>query len=465
MGLLDRINEQLRPRAAYPVGDADRSGWGDGMLGHDDAEFAPEKYGNYLCTSNDIYSIISLRARLRSRLILRTFHGRGADKSEVSTGPVADLLRHVNPFWTLPRLIRMDELSLGAWGESFWYVAKSPSGEPKEIWWLKAPRMRPVPDADNYLKGFIYESKFGEPIGFDADEIIWQRYPNPLDEYSPLSPLGAARLAADTSTAMQKANKNLFDQGLMAGGLIVPDTDKVTFSQEQATELEQLLDKRLKGVDKAHRWSVLRYEAQIKGLNVTPRDAEFGNGMNMTLRQACNAYGVPAPLLNEMSASTLTNVREYQRQLWEHSLQPDADFAAVEIEEQLLPMFRKSPGRTTVDHIEWDYSRVPALQEAASEVWTRDRQMIEVGAKTINEWRAEQGKGPVPWGDVYWAPVNKAPVDDGDGTPPSSTGQVAPAATPEDVADFTAVRSIRNQFDELTANLGALGYSPNGNGR
>jgi HK97 family phage portal protein len=462
MGLLDRIAEQMRPQAAaYPVGQADALGWMDGGFGHDDATFSPEKYGDYLVTSNEVYSVISLRARLRSSLKLRTFRGLGENKSEVSTGPVADLLHHVNPYWTFPRLIRMDELCMGAWGESFWYIAKSPSGVPKEIWWLKPSRMRPVPDATGYLSGFIYESAFGEPIAFTADEIVWQRYPNPLDEFAPMSPLAAARLAADTTNAMQKANKNLFDQGLMAGGLIVPETDKVTFSEEQARELEVLLDRRLKGVDKAHRWSVLRYEAQIKGLNVTPREAEWVSGMQMSLRQVCNVYGVPAPLMNDPASATLANVREFQRQLWEHSLQPDADFAAAEIEEQLLPMFGTRPGRQTVDHVEWDYSKVPALQESTSEVWTRDRQMIEVGAMTINEWRKQKGMPPVEWGDVFWAPVNKQPTDDAETDPPANAPPppVAPAADPEDVATSNAVRSIRQQFDDLTANLGALGYT------
>ena len=465
MGLLERVNAERSPQAAYPVGTADRLGWDDGPFGRDDAQFSPESYGNYLATSNDIYSIVSLRARLRSGLTLRTFNGRGSDKSEVSKGPVAELLRHVNPFWTFPRLIRMDELSLGVWGESFWAIEKTPMGEPREIWWLKSSRMRPVPDKDNYLAGFIYESAHGEPIGFDADEIVWQRYPNPIDEFAPLSPLAAARLSADTAHAMQKANKNLFDQGLMAGGLIVPETDKVTFSPEQATELEQLLDRRFKGVDKAHRWSVLRFEAQMKSLSVTPKDAEFANGMNMSLRQSCNAYGVPAPLLNEMSASTLTNVREYQRQLWEHALVPDADFAAAEIEEQLLPMFGKRSGRMTVDHCAWDYSRVPALQESASEAWGRERQMIEVGALTINEWRKSKGEPPVPWGDVYWAPVNKGAVEDGEDSP---AGKTMPASTPEemaDFADFQHVRSITQTFEELTAQFASAGWAVNGHGR
>lgn len=454
MNLLDRIEAHRNPQAAYPVGGAE--GWDYGPLGHDDERFSPAKYGDYLATSNEIFSIVSLRARLRSGLALRSFRGRGADKSEVTSGPVADLLRHVNPFWTFPRLIRMDELSLGVWGESFWAIEKTPMGEPREIWWLKSPRVRPVPDKDNYIKGFLYESSSGEPIPFRADEIVWQRYPNPIDEFAPLSPLAAARLAADTASAMQKANKNLFDQGLMMGGLVVPDTDKVSFSPAQAEELEQMLEKRFKGVDKAHRWAVLRYEAQLKNLGVTPKDAEFSNGLNMSLRQACNAYGVPAPLLNEMSAATLTNVREYQRQLWEHALVPDSDFAAAEIEEQLLPMFKRTPGRQSVDHVAWDYSGVPALQESATESWVREAQALDRAAITINEWRKSKGMPPVEWGDRPWIPVNKAQVGE-DGALSLPESQPDPAALADE-----PVQAITRRFEELTARLDMAGFVRNG---
>jgi hypothetical protein len=183
---------------------------------------------------------------------------------------------------------------------------------------------------------------------------------------------------------------------------------------------------------------------------VTPKDAEYVNGMVTSLRQVANAYGIPTPLLNDPMGATLSNVREYQRQLWEHTLVPDAGFGAAEIEEQLLPMFGRSPGRTTVDHVAWDYSKVPALQESASEIWGRDRQMIEVGAKTINEWRVENGMPPVPWGDVYWRPVNKEPVDDAD------AAGTDPAVSPQE----RVTASIYQQIDDLGAQLTLAGHMP-----
>lgn len=430
MGLVDRINAKWRDRKtsevarAWPVGEATEAVW-DARYGHDDSQFSPEEYGDYLVTSADVFAAASLRARLMSSLDLQLFRGRGADKKLVSTGPAVDLLRHVNPFWTWPRLQRMDELARCLWGETYWAIEKDTRGIPREIWWLKPSRVTPVPHTSDYLGGFIYEGVTGQTIAFRPDEIVWQRYPNPLDEFSALSPIAAARLAAETGSEMMKANRALWANGLQMGAMVVPPSG-LTFGKDQADDLRRHLEDRFTGSKNAHRWAVLRFEAQIKDLGVTQRDAEFLGGMSMTLRQVANAYGIPTPLLNDMEHATLANLGELHTVLWEDGLKPDAQLCAAEIVEQLLPMF---PGRQP-DYAEWDFSGVSALQESASEAWGRDRQAIEVGLLTINEVRNGRGLPDVAWGDQWWAPANKFAVTDADSTPQQSQHEGIPPDPP-----------------------------------
>lgn len=455
MGLAERVTAGMRqrrdPQAQWPGGSAVTE-W-DTERGHRD-EFGPAEYGNYIATSNDIYSIVTFRARLLSTLKLRAYRGNDHDKQEVTSGQIVDLLRSVNPFWTWSRLMRMTEICMGLWGESMWVVNRGASGmgQPREIWWVKPDRMHPVPDANNYLKGFLYEPVDGsEPIAFKSSEVVWHRYPNPLDEFAGLSPLAAARLDADTANAMMTSNRRLFTNGLQVGGLMYPKGEKVTFSQEQAEELEHSLERRLKGADKSHRWSVLRFEAGITQ-PVSPKDAEFLGGLNVTFKRAARAYGVSTVLLNDTEHATLTNVREYQKALWEHTLVPDSKFYADELIEQFLPMFRVGRGSPNEpDHLEFDYSSVPALQESASAVWDRERQAIEIGGLKINEWRRRHGLPDVPWGDVFWAPVNKVPVA-GDEMPETDSEQQSQALMQAALAD---------SFDEfervLKAGFGVVG--------
>jgi HK97 family phage portal protein len=439
MGLYEELQAERewrrRPvRLSWPIG-AQGVSIGDQSSGHDQSTFTPDSYGEYIATSAEVYAAAHLRARQMSQLELLFFRGRRAEKVEVTRGPVPALFQNVNPFWTLNRLLRMDELSMCLFGQSVWAVNRPGGGDPEEIWWLKGSRVRPVPHPTKYVSRFLYEPVMGgQPISFSPEEIVWFRYPNPIDEFSPLSPLAAARLAADTASAMMQANRNIFTNGLQMSGIVVPAGDKVTFSADQAKELELDLTERFKGVDKAHKWAVLRYEASVKDVGITPKDAEFVNGLNLTMRQVCNAYAIPSPLLNDLEHATLANAREFKLLLWENGLVPDAELRAADIEEQLLPMFGRAPGRPTPDHCEWDYSRIPALQESMSDAWARDRQAIEVGALTINEVRKARGLPPVEWGDVFWAPVNKSAVSDGSSRPEGDTGRAVVPVEEEEPA-------------------------------
>lgn len=460
MGLLDRVNARHAALASPVAGDL--SLLSDTRYGHDPFQFMHSdgsKFLDRMATSDDVFSAVSLRARLMSGLKIKLYRGSGSGRKTVGFGQAYDLLQHVNPFWTQRRLFRMDEMSMGLWGESFWAIEKDQFGTPQEIWWLKPSRVRVVPDSKNYIKGFLYDpANGGQPIPFKPDEIIWFRYPNPLDEFSPLSPLKAAQRAAETGSSMLDSNRALFAQGLQMGGFVSPTGDKVSFTQPQADDLEAFLEHRFKGSSNAHRWAVLRFDATFKQAQVTPRDAEFANGMNMTLRRVCNVYGIPSPLLNDLEHATLANVDSLHSILWADSLVPDAELRQEEITEQFLPMFSGRPL-----HAEFDFSKVPALQESATSVWDRERAQIEVGGLTVNEWRESHGLPSVPWGDAWWAPVNKGAVNGPDRPEPKPL----PPADQETAAGALAaldIFSMEMRHGSMTLN-GQTPKKINGHGR
>lgn len=409
MGLIDRVLKGAAPRErAWPVGKSELVNW-DGPAGHDQSLFSPEEYGDYLATSNDVYSVVSMRARMLSRPRLRFYSGDEAEKEERKLSAAAKLYKYVNPFWTSRRLARMDEMAMGTWGETFWTIEYERS-QPKEIWWVKASRMQPVTHETGYIQSWAYNGPSGEILTFEPHEVMWFRYPNPLDEFSPLSPLAAARLAADTAASAMTANNQALSNGLSIAGIVVPPgQEKVVFSDEQARDLEIALKRKFTGVKNKNKWAVLRHEARFLPMQMSQKDAEYISGLNMSFRQVCRAYGIPAPLLGDMEHATLANLRELQRGAWEQTLIPDGDFKAEEIEEQYLKLFR---GSSEPDHCEYDYSVIEALQESATEAWTREMQALDRGATFVNEWRKGKGMAPVPWGDKPYMPANKGPIDD-----------------------------------------------------
>ncbi len=453
MSFVDRVLASQRDERerAWPVGKGELVNW-DGPAGHDQSQFSPEEYGDYLATSNDIYSVNAWRARALSRPRLRFYTGDEAEKEERKLSKAAQLYKYVNPFWTSRRLKRMDELSMGTWGETFWAIEYD-RGQPKEIWWLKASRMQPVTHETEYIQSWAYNSVSGEIITFEPHEVIWYRYPNPLDEFSPLSPLAAARLAADTASAAMTANNQALSNGLSLAGIVVPPgQEKVVFSDEQAKDLEIALKRKFTGAKNKNKWAVLRHEARFLPMQMTQKDAEYLGGLNMSFRQVCRAYGIPAALLGDLEHATLANLRELQRGAWEQTLIPDNDFQAEEVEEQYLPLFGKRSGEP--DHCEYDYSVIEALQESATEAWTREMQALDRGGIVINEWRKGKGMPPVEWGDKPYMPANKGPIGD-DGVPqlpasdkPLPDDEVNPSTKPAAprIVDHMSARKLLAEF-------------------
>jgi len=377
----------------------------DELWGRDTEQFTPEAYGNYIAISNGVYTCATIRASLLSSLPLRLYRlRRGGRREEITRGELYDLLQKVNPFWSFKRLLEMTELSLCLWGTAYWFLERGPTGQgrPREIWWARPDRVTVHPDAQRYLSHYTYRPAGGGPeIRFEPDEVVRFFYPNPMDEFAGLSPLAAARLAADYASAALKANLKLHEQGMQLGGYLAPPPQG-TFTEEQARELELALDRRFRGVDKAHRWGVFRFDAQVKQLTLSPRDAEFLAGLRWSLEDICRAYHVPLDLVG--GQRTYENMDAAYRAVWTNCIVPEAERIAADITEQLLPHFADA------DLVEFDTSDIAVLQEAETERWSRAKEQIELGAMTINEWRAQQGLEPLPWGGVWWAPLTVAPI-------------------------------------------------------
>lgn len=376
-------------------------------MGHDTSTFTDEAYGDYLATSSAIYSCVTLKANLFKGLNFKPYKlAADGKKSEVTSGRLVEVMRKVNPFWTFRRLLEMYEKSMGLWGKCYFFCERGESGKlpPREIWWGRPDRVKVVPDEVNYISKFLYYPvNSTTPLEFDPWEVIWFRYGNPLDEYEGISPVAAARIAADLRSSAFLSNKKLFDQGMQLGGAITPPKGS-TLGKEQAREIEEQVNKRFSGVDKAHRWAVFRYEFEMKQQGINARDAEFLGTIGLTLEEIARVYGIPLDLIG--GQRTYENVDASERAVWTRTMKPEAEDFASELTEQLLPMFGKE-----ADLIEADLSDVDALHESETAAWERDKGKIESGAQTINEWREKQGLERVAWGDVWWAPGTLTPVE------------------------------------------------------
>lgn len=364
----------------------------------------PKDAASYLTTSITVMQCNRLRAQLLSSLPLKAYKvAKNGKRTEVTSGPLIELLSKVNPFWTASRLLEMTEMSLGTWGETYWFINKA-GRTPKEIWWARADLVTVKTSNRDYISHFEYHvPNSGQVIRYERDETIWFRYANPGNEFAGLSPLQAAMLAADTSYAAMVSNRLMFKNGMQIAGVIGPPDGK-TFTDEQADRLESSLARRFKGADKAHRWAVFQYDMKFQPSSVSPKDAEFLGTLQWGKEEIANAYGVPLDMIG--GQRTYENITAAELAIWQRTMIPEARFIATELTEQLLPLF---PGEA--DLVEFDFSDVGVLQEAERAKWATDKEQLAAGVMTINKYLADKGDDPVPWGDGWWAPIGLQYVD------------------------------------------------------
>ena len=418
-------------------------------FGVDPEQWSPAEYGSYIATSNAVYTVVRRRATYLSSLplVLARINASG-EADPVTAGALYELTRKVNPYWTWRRLIEMTEMSLCLWGSAFWFLERR-GGVPVEMYWARPDRVRVVPHATDYVARFEYTPKDGaDPIRFAPEETIWFRYANPLDEYSGLSPLVAARLAADTQSAAMKQNFSLFRQGISIGGLVTPAAG-VPMSQDAAREIRDQLRDRARGAANAHRWLVLVNDAKFTPMTMSPKDAEFVELHKLTLEDVCRPYGVPLDLVG--GQRTYANYDAAVKAMWTETVIPEAAFLADEITEQLLPMFQRPGDRADV--ASFDHSGVECLQDDEQAKWTIAQGQIEKGAITVNEWRKRYKLDPVGWGDVWWGSVALTPIRDAE--PPEPPDALAADANPADAGNEDAepeqdkeraVRAVRMEY-------------------
>lgn len=369
--------------------------------GGDESTFTPSKYGDYIATSSDIYIASNYRAKTLSSVPLRLY--KGTKKTEVTSGTLFEILQKVNPYWTARRLFQMSELSLCLWGSAYWFMDRGgKGGEPKEIWWARPDKVKVIPSSVDYISHFEYDTGGGQVLKFSREETLWLRYPNPIDEYAGLSPLAAARIAADTSTNAMRSNAKMFENGMQVAGVVSPKLGE-QWTTEQSNDISESIQRRLVGPNKAHRWVVLKRETQFQPLSISAKDAEYIAALNWSFETVCRVYGLSPDLLG--GKTTFSNSAEARMALWEDTMKPECGFFADEITEQLLPLF---PGQA--DIAEFDLTSVGVLQEAELAKWARWKEQIERGAKTVNEYRTSIGDDPLLWGDDWYSPSSLVPI-------------------------------------------------------
>ena len=375
------------------------AGWGQMAYGAQ-AGWAQTAFGEYYPRSAVVYAAIKVRQDAIARLPLRVLrrvpsarqrmdgvNSRVGGELVGADHPLQRLLDSPNPFWSRSDLWRATETYLSLWGAAFWALERDENGNIAEIWPLRPDKMRPIPDAQRYIKGFVYVGSGSELVPYLPDDVVWMRYFNPLDEYAGLSPIAPLRQSADMGMDALRANRKLL-QNDSTPGLIIETEGFPT--DADVSEFYARWESRFQGVEKMRRPALLSPGMKASNLGFSPRDMEYIESLRWSLEDVTRVFGVPKVMIGDLENTTFSNFSTARRLFWEDTIAAQLAFYQESLRQHLLPHF----GDDSLT-VEFDLSGVEALKESEENKAKRRRIYVEAGIMTIDEVRREMNLPPI----------------------------------------------------------------------
>jgi hypothetical protein len=201
-----------------------------------------------------------------------------------------------NPFMTGADFREIGWQHMELAGEWYWVMNRGPNGTsvPVEMWPVRPDRMEPVPDRQNFLKGWVYTGPNGEAVPLQTSEVIQLKYPHPTDPYRGLSAVQAILIDIDAARYSAEWSRNFFLNSAQPGGLV---TFSKRLTDDEFTEFTDRWREQHQGVARGHRVGVLEQGATWQPNTYSMRDMQFGELRKVTSDMIRQGYRIHQAML------------------------------------------------------------------------------------------------------------------------------------------------------------------------
>lgn len=341
--------------------------------------------------------------------------------------PIIDLLRVPNDDYSSKHLWGLTLISEKSQGAGFWRIVPDGAGRPRQLWFEPPPgvgsytHIVPMWDEDKFISGYAHWKDGKEKKVLKKNEVVYFRHI--LNIQNPRLPWkyfanGAREVAALNSISTYNG-ATMRNGGAMAG-VIAPDDEKTILTDDQAKDLKAKVRQNFTG-ENAGGWFVSNLRVKPHPLNFSPEQMAITNAARLPLSTVCALLRVPmdVALLNLGEHATYENLKQAMSWWWDNCIIPLEEAHGDEIETQLFPAF----GLDRKEYrIGWDRSRVTALQDDWTSLWSTVGAAYERGVIDLDQAQVKLG---------YESKAENQGVYKNPSAPPP---QPVEAEEPEDVA-------------------------------
>lgn len=323
------------------------------------------------------------------------------------------LVRRPNDFLTWRELVQITVFNMAVTGNLYWNLVGSqpdfeigPNNLPLEIWWVKPEQMEiwPGKDPDTFIDYYEYKTGTGQGKKLHTSEVVHYKLVNPDSYFLGLGSVEPAELTATMEFQAISFNKNfLKNDGVPPGYFVSPDKLK----KELAEKMVRKWSGDHSGPDKAGVLGFLYGGVDFKELGSKPKDAQYTELRKMNREEILASLGVPPSVVGLLEYANYSNMEVQQRKFWEDAVIPILDLVADKMTLNIAVHFNPDYW------FEFDYSKIPALQEDQNQLASTTTNLVNSGVMTRDEVRSRfYGLDPLPdgVGSIVWQPINLVPA-------------------------------------------------------
>ena len=311
---------------------------------------------------------------------------------DVEDGFVADLLRTPNQYETWPQFILNAVAQLYFAGESYSLVLRDDRGRITSLHRMHDKSCTPYVTEGEL---FYSVSTSGNPFVPDemefmvpARDVLHLRIHTPRHPLMGESPIKAAALAAGINVSLSGSQAAFFHQMSRPSGVL--STDQV-LNKDQLVSLREAWSQQS---SKLAQGSVPILSGGLKwqAMSITSQDAQLMEAQRFSVEEIARCYGVPLPIIGDMTSSTLNNVEQLISFWLSVSLSSLLENLERSLSKLLMLPYTEKIDFDVTGLLRADFqTRIDGLTKA-----------VQGGLYTPNEARAKEGLHPIDKGDVVY---------------------------------------------------------------
>lgn len=317
-------------------------------------------------------------------------------------------LERPNPYYSGVLMWMATIADFEASGNGYWLKQRARLGNGvAELWWAPSWTMEPKwpEDGRTYLSHYDYRPDPGrEAIRVDPKDVVHFRYGlDPENTRKGLSPLRSLMREIFTDDEAANFTASLMRNLGVPGVVLSPETIDARATPEQAEEMKQKFMEKFGG-DRRGEPMVMTAPTKVSVLAFSPEQMLLRELRRIPEERVSAVIGVPAMVVGlgaGLDRTTFTNYKEARAAAWDQKIIPAQRLMAADLEIQLLPDFETRDDRD----VDFDLTRVRALQPDQNDVFERATRMVNGGWGTIGQALRMVGLPAGPEHEMYLRPM------------------------------------------------------------